>query len=475
MGVNVAARLEELAAPGEVLISDTAHQSLDGKAAVKFGGGDVHQLKNVARPIQVWCWPVKTGAAPDAAAAADDVPLTLPDKPSVAVLPFDNMSGDPEQDFFVDGMVEDIITGLSKFHSLFVVARNTSFAYKGQIIDVKEVGRDLGVRFVVEGSVRKAGGRVRITAQLIEAETGNHVWAERYDRELADIFDLQDEMTETIVSALDQEIGNLERVRATRKHPDSLEVWEIIQRGLHHLWQMTPDGLSEATAHFSRSIEFDSKFGQAHSLLSFALMHQIFLGVADDNERTLTTAERHAKEALKFDDRDSLAHEMLARILCLRGSYDEAILEAKRAVDANPNSASALFALGLMCHWGNRPAEGLDAAEHAMRLSPKDPRFFHFLTLTGSILCEIGRTDEGLEMLRQAASLPHGDYRMAMLLAVHCAGAGLLAEAENAMKKVFEFIPDFTLGMFESKLSANYHPEVKQRMLIDLGRIKTVT
>lgn len=395
----------------------------------------------------------------------------LPDKPSIAVLPFDNMSGDPEQEYFTDGVTEDIITALSKFHSFLVIARNSTFTYKGQAVNVGDVGRELGVRYVVEGSIRKAGNRVRVTAQLIEAASGNHVWAERYDRDLDDIFALQDEITETIVSAIEQEIGSVERTRATQKRPDSLEAWELLQRGLHHVWQMNREGLQAGADLLRQAIAKDPGFAQAHSQLAFTLMHQVFLGTTDDIEQALSDAETHTTEALKYDDRDSLAHEMQARILLIQQSFDEAVAEARRAVQFNPNSASANFALATVYHFADRHAEAVEWIDRASRLSPKDPRHYVHLLGKGSILCELGRPEEGIELLRRAVSMPHGDPRTALFLARYLAEAGLIEEAQKAAARMLELNPDFTLGLFESKLSSHMHPDLKQRALYYLGQL----
>jgi adenylate cyclase len=234
-GVNVAARLESLAEPGGVCVSDKVYEEVRDRTDFAFEDLGEREVKNIDRPVRVWQWIVDAGLAADVPAKTDE-PLSLPDKPSIAVLPFDNMSGDPEQEYFGDGIAEDVITALSRFNSLFVIARNSSFTYKGQAVDIAQVGRELGVRYVVEGSVRKAGNRVRITAQLIDAASGNHLWADRFDRDITDIFELQDEITETVVGAVEQEIGSTERTRATHMHPENLQAWELLQRGLFHVW-----------------------------------------------------------------------------------------------------------------------------------------------------------------------------------------------------------------------------------------------
>src|SRR5262249_34097312 len=238
-GVNIAARLEALAEPGGIYISAAAHEQVRDKVDVAFDDLGEQQFKNIARPVRIYRVAIGLPSLSGATLGGVEPPLPLPDKPSIAVLPFQNMSGDPDQEYFADGMVEEIITVLSRYPSLFVIARNSSFKYKGRAVDVKQVGRELGVRYVLEGSVRKAGNRVRVTAQLIEAEAGNHVWAERYDRDLADIFAVQDEITEAVTIAIAPAIDDAERQRAMRKPPGSIDAWAAYQRGLWHFSKYT--------------------------------------------------------------------------------------------------------------------------------------------------------------------------------------------------------------------------------------------
>ena len=251
-GVNIAARLQEIGDTGGVTISSNAHDSVDGRIEAKFVDGGNQELKNITRPVHVWRWANGDGTT---TIVAEAKPLPLPDKPSIAVLPFDNMSGDPEQEYFSDGVTEDIITALSKFRWFFVTARNSTFVYKGKANDIKQVGRELGVRYVLEGSVRKAGNRIRITAQLIEAETGNHIWAERFDRELEHIFDLQDELTQAITSRLDAEISDSERQLARRKTCIDLGAWNYYQRGMWHFNRFSKTDFRAAREQFETAIE----------------------------------------------------------------------------------------------------------------------------------------------------------------------------------------------------------------------------
>ena len=463
-GVNVAARLQEIAETGGICISDKAHTEVRGKVSVEFADGGTQAVKNITEPVHVWRWSPHQRATARPVVAGHGEPLTLPDKPSIAILPFDNMSGDPEQEFFSDGITEDIITALSKFRSFFVIARNSTFTYKGEAVNIAEVGRELGVRYVVEGSVRKAGNRIRVTAQLIEAASDNHVWAERYDRDVTDIFELQDEITETIVGAVEQEIGSSERIRATHMRPENLQAWELLQRGLFHVWQMNRDGLAAGVDLLRQSVEKDPGFAEAHAYLALTYLHQVFLGTVDDPEYAISEATSHTHEAIKYDDHSSLGHEMLARLFCYEKRFDEAVAAAKRAVQCNPNSASANFALGSVYFFADRHDEALEPVNRAMRLSPKDHRRFNHLQSKGGILGELGKRDEAIEVLREGVSMQHGDHRGALLLAGHCAEAGLMDEARRAAARALELTPNSTLSSFTSILHPNLAARIRNRL-----------
>jgi adenylate cyclase len=266
--VNIAARLEALAEPGSIYVSAPARDHIGNKLPLAFDDLGDQQVKNIPHAIRVYRVQAQTLAAKPIAA------LPLPDKPSIAVLPFQNISGDPEQEYFADGMVEEIITALSRIRWFFVIARNSTFTYKGHAVDVKQVGRELGVRYVLEGSVRKSGNRIRVTAQLVEAATGNHVWAERYDRDLADIFAVQDEITERVVAAIEPELYAAEQVRSQNKPPDSLDAWECVIRALSCIGQGTRDETTEAEALCRRAIAIAPGYARAHSLLAWALLRR---------------------------------------------------------------------------------------------------------------------------------------------------------------------------------------------------------
>jgi adenylate cyclase len=373
------------------------------------------------------------------------VPLPLPDKPSVAVLPFANMSSDPEQEFFADGIAEDVITALSRYSSLFVIARNSCFTYKGRAVDVKQVGRELGVRYVLEGGLRKAGNRIRVTAQLVEAESGKHVWAERYDRDLADIFAVQDEITEAVTIAIAPAIADAEQRRAMRKPPGSLDAWAAYQRGLWHFSKFTPDDNALAQKFFQQAIDLDPSFGGGYKGLAWAQ------GQAADFQgrvlpEALSSAEALARRAVSLDGGDAEARSLLCSALWRRGDYEGALAEAERALATTPNLAFAHHMLATIQIFSGRPKEGLAALEKSIRLDPRDPRsavrlmqmalgFYFSREYAAAIetakrgirsypdfpntyrwlaaaLGQLGRTEEAKEALEKAIAIAPGSFDM---------------------------------------------------------------
>jgi len=329
-GVNVAARVQEIAAPGGIAISDIVRGQVQDKLDVAFVDDGDHAVKNIAEPVRVWRWPADQ--RPRLAGSAEAKPLALPDKPSIAVLPFDNISGDPEQEYFSDGMTEDIITALSRLRWLFVIARNSTFSYKDTAIDIKRVGRELGVRYVLEGSVRKSGQRVRVSAQLIEAETGNHIWAERYDRELADIFDLQDELTEAISAQVDAELAGSEREQAHRKATTDLNAWDLYQRGMWHFYKSSKDDMAEARRLLQLVSERAPEFANAYAGLAIIAVSEIARGFTQDKGVTLEQGLRDAQKAIALDDRDGYNHYALGLVCMILGDRDRAIPALERSI-----------------------------------------------------------------------------------------------------------------------------------------------
>ncbi len=364
-GVNIAARLEALAEPGGICISGMMRDQIGTKLPVAFADLGEQQVKNIARPIRAY----RVGRGERHCDSGPSLPL--PDKPSIAVLPFQNLSGDPEQEYFADGMVEEITTALSKVRWFFVIARNSSFTYKGRAVDVRQVARELDVRYVLEGSVRKAGNRIRISAQLINTETGSHVWAERYDGDLADIFAVQDEITERVVAAIEPQLYAAEHVRSQRERPESLGAWECVIRAFSFASRSTRAGWEEAEALCRRAIAIAPGYGQAHSLLAWVVTRRTSRS-GGDVMAVLPEAMAEARTALDLDERDPWAHMAHGMVLWRMHRHGEAERAYRLALELNPNFALAHALLGLPLAVQGAHEEAAASAAHALRLSPSD-------------------------------------------------------------------------------------------------------
>jgi adenylate cyclase len=435
-GVNVAARLEALAEPGGICISRTVFNHVRNKVALTFENLGESQVKNIPGPVQVYRVDLFRTDAESVSPESDTGILPLPDKPSIAVLPFQNMSGDPEQEFFADGMAEEIITALSRYRWFFVIARNSSFTYKGQSVDVKQVARELGVRYVLEGSVRKAGNRVRVTAQLIDATTGNHIWAERYDRELDDIFALQDEITETIVASVEPELGAVERDRARRKPPENLDAWGAYQRGLWYLFDDAKiNSLAEAKRLLQRACDLDRGFAAAHAELAFTHVAEIIRGLSDDPKTSLNEAADAAERAVALDGRDPAARFALGRVLIFRREYERAIAEMQAALGLNTSFDRAYYGLGLVLLYSGKPEESLPQFETAVRLSPRSPLLWAYYTMLGLAYINLEKYEEAAAYFDKAIQQPNAAF---MPFAYAAANLGQLGRIDDAGSRLAE-------------------------------------
>jgi adenylate cyclase len=438
-GVNVASRLEGLAEPGGIYLSDDAYRQVRGKVEAEFEDLGELALKNVAEPVRVYR--VATAVSGTASAKPASRPLSLPEKPSIAVLPFTNMSGDPEQEFFADGISEDLITALSKIRWFFVIARNSTFTYKGQAVEVTQVARELGVRYVIEGSVRKAGNRVRITAQVVEAASGNHLWAERYDRDLKDIFALQDEMAQTIVGAVEPELSAAEREHAARKPPESLDAWETYQRGLWHLWSFTRDDNAETQRVLRRAQELDPSFATAYAFESYSHYLDAMLGFSEAPDESLAAALTAAKRALALDDKDPVAYFALGRVYMMHGKHDASVVELETAISINPSFAMAYHGLGSALMLSGRLEEAAEALDKAIRLSPRDPVLWGMMCFRSVTCSLLQQYEAAAEWGRRAAHEPRaakGGYWAYAVLASALGNLGQAAAAREALGEALE-------------------------------------
>ena len=449
-GVNIAARLQTLANPGGVCISGGTHDQVRKVLPMTFVDLGVQQVKNIQEPVRAYHVGATTTETREVASARvieTESPPPLPDKPSIAVLPFQNMSGDPEQEYFADGMVEEIITALSRFKWLFVIARNSSFTFKGKAVDVKEVGRRLGVRYVLEGSVRKASGKVRIAGQLIDAITGAHIWADRFERDLTDIFALQDEVTVAVVSAIEPKLLQTEIAMAVRRRPENLTAYDFYLRAMQQYYLTSREGLAEAIRLAHRALELDPRFGLVAALAGASHTRNVVEGYAFDPQFDRREAVRLFRLALSVDDvdPDTLAFASVTSAFMVGDSESEIEL-ADRAVALNPNSFFAWGARGWVYRIAGLPEEAARSFERAVRMSPVDPLLHIQFVGLGMALIELGRFDEaivaGKKAQRQSPSYS-GAHRC---LASSFAHLGLNAQAREAAARVLEVDPDFTIS-----------------------------
>jgi adenylate cyclase len=443
-GVNVAARIQALADPGGIYVSRSAADQVRDKVPIKIETRGEQSVKNIARPIEVFCI-VADDHVPIAISVTADKPTMAPpsDKPSIAVLAFNNMSGDAEQEYFSDGISEDIITDLSKLPGLHVIARNSSFAYKKQALSLPDVARDLGVRYVLEGSVRKAGNRVRVTAQLIDAATDGHIWAERYDRDLTDIFAVQDELTREIIAALKVKLTPEQSDRLVRKGTIAPEMYSLFLRAREQMLLHTKAGNMETRNLLGGVIAKYPDFAAAHACIAFAYGNDAANGWAEDTEQAAAFALEIAERAVALDDNETQAHFALAVILLWHRQHDRALAEAERCIAASPNFAHAHLAKAHILAYmgdGHRAIETLDAYR---QLDPRYPAIaLYFLAEAQTLL---GRYEDAIGSLRERlARDPNSETSYALLAS--CYGhLGQLDEARAAWSEVMRLAPDFSI------------------------------
>ncbi len=439
-GVNIAARLEQLAEPGGIYVSDDIYRQVEGKVDVAFDDLGEQRVKNITKPVRVFR--ARLGEDTAAGALGSSEPLPLPDKPSIAVLPFTNISGDLEQEYFSDGITEDIITDLSKVSALFVIARNSVFTYKGRAVRVQEVSRDLGVRYVVEGSVRKSGNRVRITAQLIDGMSGGHMWAERYDRDLTDIFALQDEITEKIVAALQVKLTEGEQEQVARRYTENLVAYDYFLRGRADQARATKETNAQAREMFERAIELDPNFAGAYAVLSHTYSRDWSYQWSDDTQ-ALERASEAAKKAVTLDDSLPLAHARLAWIYLWRRQHEQAIAEVKRAIFLDPNFAEGYARLGIILTYAGRPGEGIDLVKKAMRLDPHYPPLYLFYLGHAHYL--VGQYEEAIAVLKRSFTRNPDQLPSHLDLAVIYCELGRKEEARAEVAEVLRISPRASL------------------------------
>jgi adenylate cyclase len=444
-GVNIAARLEPLAEPGGICISSIVNESIGNRIEVRFQDGGEITVKNIDRPIRIWRWQ-PGGEATNARRLNAANPKPNGATASIAVLPFNNMSGDPEQEYFSDGISEDIITDLSKIAGLTVIARNSSFTYKGRSVDVRAVGRELGVRSVLEGSIRRAGQRVRITAQLIDAETGGHLWGDRYDRDLTDIFEVQDDVTHRIVDALKVTLSPAEQARLAENEPSNIDAYDCLLRGREIMLgkEKNRGSFEEAIRFFNKALALDPNYSQAYAGLSFAHLFDYQNRWSDDPDNSLQLAKQYAQQAVEKDPNEPLAHCVTG----LAASFEKDLARAKSEIDIalslNPNLALAHNMLGTSRIYSGQPLEAIPAIEHAMRLDPAfSAQSLHFL---GMAYLFAGKYETAAALLRQRIlRVPRTDFSR-VILASALGHLGEVDEARRIWGELKEINPKYSFN-----------------------------
>jgi adenylate cyclase len=440
-GVNIAARLEGVAEPGGICVSDDTFRQVRGKIDALFEDAGEQQLKNIAQPVRVYRIRLDQAAPKAKKFSASS------SSPSIAVLPFQNMSNDPDQEYFVDGIVEDIITGLSRMKWLYVIARNSSFAYKGRPVDVKQVGRELGIRYVLEGSLRKAGDRIRITSQLIETTNGTHVWAERYDRPLGNIFEVQDEITLSVVGAMEPSLRQAEIERAKRKRPDNLDAYDLYLRALPHAQVAMPGDGEKALSWLHKSLALEPDYAAAHALAAWCYEQRYLRGGMHDADKTAALEHARAALAAGADDATTLATAGFV-VGLVEHDYQAAMNAIDDALALNGSSTLALgLGATILAHDG-RIEQAIEYGERALRLSPRDPTAYLQLTALGIAHLAAGRFEQAVAVCNRASrSNPHFSFPVVLQTAA-LSSLGRANEAKILARRVLELEPHFSVAKF---------------------------
>ena len=452
-GVNIAARVEGLAEGGGICISASAYDQVEAKLDLNYEYLGEHSVKNILKPIRLYRIRIGEGAESSEVVSASGAILSLksdgngtPGKPSIAVLPFVNMSADPEQEYFSDGMTEDLITDLSKISGLFVIARNSVFTYKGKPVKVEEVGKELGVRYVLEGSVRKAGNRVRITAQLIDASSGGHLWAERYDRDLKDIFALQDEVTKEIVSALAVKLTEDERKSIAFAPTDNVEAYDYRLRGSEYFARATKEAVAQARQMYEKAIELDPEFSVAYVDLGWTYVSDWAFQWGQDPDAALGKAFELAQKALSLDNSLPGAYRLLGSLCAWRKEYDNSVTALEKAIALDPNDAESYAALARTQNFSGKPKDAVELMEKAIRLNPAYPAWYQ--TFLGLAYFMMKADDKATMAFKQSVRLNPNFLPPHIFLAAAHSRRGNDDEAQIEVAEVLRISPNYTLERF---------------------------
>lgn len=471
-GVNIAARLEGIAEPGGVCISDDAHRQIRGKIDIAFDNIGEQTLKNIAEPMRAWrmrlagdgARAIRSGSSP---AQAQD--LTLPDKPSIVVLPFDNMSAEAGQDYLADGIVEALTAALSCIRSFFVIARSSAFTYKGRATNARDIGKELGVAYMLEGSVQKAGNRLRIIVQLIETEGGAHVWSSRFDGALDEFFDLQDRITEQVAGALQPSIRIAEIERSRRKRPQDLGSYDFTMRAMPHVWALEKEESTKALELLEKALAIDPEYPLALSLAGWCHAQRSVYNWADDIAASQAMARSLAERAAEMSGNDPIILAVLGAVHTFVHNHGTARLLLERAVALDPNAAWAWSRLGWLENYSDRPQKAITNFEHALRLSPIDPMNFNNYVGIGSAHEVAQEYDEAAAFYRRALEERPNAGWIYRNLAAALSGAGRVEEAKQAFAEMMRHYPDLTVSKFKQAMV--FTPVVLNRMAENLRKL----
>lgn len=447
-GVNVAARIESQAPTGGVAISRNVLDQVEGKVAVEFRDLGDFNLKNVPRPVQIY-EVVKEAekAEPDASHAESSVDPHVPGfggRSSIAVLPFVNLSDDPKQEYFVDGLAVDLIASLAGLRVYPVISRNSSFAFKGKNVDPREAGKELGAHYIVTGSVRKSGDRLRVSAELVDSADGHQIWSGRYDREISDIFDVQDEITAAIAGAVGPALSQSEMLHAIRRSPQNLDAWDCVHRGMWHLFRYTKEGLVKARSWAARALELQSDSVMAHCIVAFSRMYEVIYQWAESRDEPLAEAMQAAERAVASDRDNPMALTALGFACSLMGERERAVAVLERAIQENPSSALAYWSLGATLSTAGRPDDAIPMVEKAIRLSPQDPLMNEFLFTIGSSHFLAGRYEDAVQFAQKSLDMKSDQPGAWRVLAAANALIGKMDEAKKALGQMIRLAPNLT-------------------------------
>jgi adenylate cyclase len=478
-GVNIAARVENLAEAGGICISGRVYDHVENKLDLEFGFVGEQEVKNIAKPVRIYLvatvavvvvgaavavWHFYFRSSAVEVASVEKMAVPLPDNPSIAVLPFDNLSGDPEQEYFSDGITNDIITDLSKFRGLLIIASNTVFTYKGKPVKAKTVSQELGVRYVVQGSIQKADDKVRINAQLIDTATGHHLWAERYERNLKDIFALQGEIVQTIVATLAIKVDGAEIARAMRKDTTNLEAYDYVMRGWQYFSRRTRSANVKAKEMFRKAIDLDPDYGAAYMALGWAYFMDATLGWTEFPAQSMQRAQDLAQKALSLEESNAGPHGLLGTCYLYQGEYDLAISELQRAIELNPNDPYGYRSLGRGLLYVGLTDDAIEALETTLRLNPNTDAGSFFLLGLGYYLA--GRYDDAIRTLKQGLGRQYNHTDLRIALAASYGQAGRREDAAGAAKMVLMLQPFFELDSYGS--TQKFKPRLTARLIADL-------